>query len=462
MSTAPQGLALGRFGRLARKELTEILRDRRTVLTLLLMPLLLYPLLSVAFRQFLLSGAIDSATPKYRIGVFSEEEGSSIFHFLAEGENSLQQRGAFRGEGPAPRPDAGIRPNLEQLVTSDLEGAVRHGDLDVGMRLDPPGPFREGNHTRLAVDLKLIYREDSVSGLDAMHYVERLCREANVRFLARKLEAAGIEQRAEAVRPVLEPISERTAGHSRVFAVLVPLILILMTITGAVYPAIDLTAGERERGTLEVLIAAPVPRWALLGAKYVAVVTVAVLTALVNLASMSVTLWASGLSQVFIDEKGLTIWLLPEIFGLLLLLAAFFSGVLLALTSFARSFKEAQAYLIPVMLASLLPGMIGLVPNLRLEGPLAVVPLINIVLLARDLLEGVASPVAAGVVVLTTALYAVAAVAVAARTFGAEAVLYSQEGGWGDLLSRPRRPKSAASASGALLLLALLFPASMR
>ena len=82
-------------------------------------------------------------------------------------------------------------------------------------------------------------------------------------------------------------------------ATLVPLVLILMTITGAVYPAIDLTAGERERGTLETLIAAPISRMALLFAKYVAVLTVAVLTALVNLVAMTVTIVSSSLRPAF-------------------------------------------------------------------------------------------------------------------------------------------------------------------
>ena len=79
-------------------------------------------------------------------------------------------------------------------------------------------------------------------------------------------------------------------------AALIPLILVLMTVTGAVYPAIDLTAGERERGTLETLIAAPVPRLGLLMAKYVAVLTVALLTALVNLAGMTITAHSTGLA----------------------------------------------------------------------------------------------------------------------------------------------------------------------
>jgi sodium transport system permease protein len=466
MSSIPSGLALGRFARLARKELAEILRDRRTVLTLLLMPLLLYPLLSVAFRQFLISGAVGTQAPKYQIGFRSEAEMTAVWDYLSIGEEGLERRGAFVVTDATARPDAIRKPILNARIAADVEADVASGVYDVGVRTQPPGAFRPrpGDRRRagrdLAIELELIYRDDTASGLNAVYYIERLCREANVQFLAQRLHSLGIEQRAEPVRPVLISLPGPEGNRSRVFAVLVPLILILMTITGAVYPAIDLTAGERERGTLEVLIAAPVPRWALLGAKYVAVVTIAVLTALVNLASMVVTLWASGLGQVFIDQNSLSIWLLPQVFGLLLLLAAFFSGVLLAITSFARSFKEAQAYLIPLMLASLMPGMIGLVPGLRLEGPLAVVPLINIVLLARDLLAGVASPLAAAVVVLTTALYAVAAVAVAARTFGAEAVLYAQEGGWSELFRRPLTPQSAATASGALLCLALMFPAS--
>src|SRR5436305_3597973 len=103
---------------------------------------------------------------------------------------------------------------------------------------------------------------------------------------------------------------------------------------------------------------------------------------------MMLTLVFSGLSQVLFAGGGLTLLLALQLFGLLLLFALIFSAVLLSLTSFARSFKEAQAYLIPLMLASLGPGLIGMVPNLHLEGFLAVAPLVNIVLLGRDLLHG--------------------------------------------------------------------------
>src|SRR5204863_6241947 len=127
-----------------------------------------------------------------------------------------------------------------------------------------------------------------------------------------------LEPKVALLRLTRTPVAV-TGGDSMIsLAALVPLILILMTITGAVYPAIDLTAGERERGTLEVLVAAPIPRLGLLFAKYVAVVAVALLTALVNLGSMTVTLVLTGLASRF---GGLSVVTLVEVFGLLVLFA---------------------------------------------------------------------------------------------------------------------------------------------
>src|SRR5207237_9347303 len=140
-----------------------------------------------------------------------------------------------------------------------------------------------------------------------------------------------------------------------------------------------------------------------------------VLTAVVNLVSMVVTLHVSGLARQLLGEGGLSLLLIVQLFGLLLLFAAFFSAVLLSLTSFARSFKEAQAYLIPLMLGSLGPGVLAMLPGLRLRADLAVLPLVNVVLLARDVFQGSADPLLAAVVVVTTLLYALAALALAAR-----------------------------------------------
>jgi ABC-2 type transport system permease protein/sodium transport system permease protein len=311
--------------------------------------------------------------------------------------------------------------------------------VDIGIRTRPAGGFELRLDRNAAVDWEILYREDSVVGLEAMRYLETACAAANARFLSLRLRMLRIRQRDMPVRPMPTAVRDPRPRKPTLLPGLVPLILILMTITGAVYPAIDVTAGERERGTLEILAAAPVRRLDLLFAKYVAVFTVATLTALVNLGSMATTLYVSGVGARLFRAENLSPLVFAQVLALLLLFAAFFSAVLLVLTSFARSFKEAQAYLVPLMLLALMPGILSLVPGLPLQGPLALVPLLNIALLTHDLLEGSASPGIAVIVVASTALYGVAALALAARIFGAEAVLYSQSAGWSDLFRRPRR-----------------------
>jgi ABC-2 type transport system permease protein/sodium transport system permease protein len=129
------------------------------------------------------------------------------------------------------------------------------------------------------------------------------------------------------------------------------------------------------------------------------------------------------------------------------------------LTSFARSFKEAQVYLIPLMVLSLTPGLLSLMPGLAFSGLLAATPLINVVLLARDIFQGAVDPVLAGVAVASTVLYALAAIAAAARVFGGDAIVCGSRGVWSDLFRRPTRPSSAPSMATASFCLALIFPA---
>jgi ABC-2 type transport system permease protein/sodium transport system permease protein len=442
-----------RLTRLARKEISEILRDRRTVLTLVLMPLLLYPVMSLAFRQYFLAAKADLVDddlggPAYTIA-FADGDSLTGFANLIGFTNEILRR-----KNPKLTPQD--VPKIVPFATSDIDAALRGNKAQLGVRLKKVRDYQPSGDRRW--DYQLIYLENSAVSRDVLRYVEERMALANGVYLLTRINISGAAKPVHAVTFAKEALTASEDGQEFSYlAALVPLILILMTITGAVYPAIDLTAGERERGTLEILCAAPVPRVGLLFAKYVAVVVVAVLTALVNLAAMTVTLSVSGLWAAVFKNVTLTPALVLEIFLLLLLFAAFFSAVLLCLTSFARSFKEAQAYLIPLMLVSLAPGVMALLPGIKLNGLLALAPLINIVLLARDLFDGTAEGPLAVLVVVSTLVYAAGAIAVAARLFGAEAVLYSEQGSWGDLLRRPAQPRPVPSVGGALFCQAMIF-----
>ncbi|MBC8870665.1 MAG: CPBP family intramembrane metalloprotease [Planctomycetes bacterium] len=451
-----------RFGRLCLKELRETLRDRRTIVTLVLMPLLVYPLLTMAFQRFLVTSFETSR--EFHIGLSSEETAARIKPLVALGELVLKNEDAGRAKEIAnkaapsmPMAAVDLEPHIQWKTGSNLEQRVEDGSLDLAILLKESDPADASPQRIAPLTCEIVHRADSATSKSALEYVQRRLRAANEHLLREKLRKLGSE-------PTLSvQAGDRAVGDSGTMlsvTTLIPLVLILMTITGAVYPAIDLTAGERERGTLEALMAAPVPRLGLLAGKYVAVLTVALLTAGANLVAMTVMLTSTGLGTILFGPAGLSPLVLVQVFALLILFAAFFSAILLAVTSFARSFKEAQAYLIPLMLLALAPGVMSLMPELEFNRTWAVTPLVNIVLLARDVFKGTADPGLAAVAVLSTALYAVAAIALAARVFGTDALLYGSEASWSDLFHRPAHDRDAASFAGAMFCMAILFPCS--
>lgn len=575
--------SVGRLLRLCLKELREILRDRRTVFTLVMMPVLLYPLLSIAFYKYLLSTsesanriqlligvesmaglaeldrylefadsmpdarqAGSGVAPKNPQGAVSQSPETQVTGPQAQGQAQSQAQGspsaAPSAQGtsvndPPGSPGKGLQPLQESppevtseptggglakslgvgalgtagssgapgssgtagvstpgdprvpgtaaapgsaatgepakerdpnapriIVVSNLKQAVAEGKVDLGVAIPPqvepalPNGFRP-------IRCQLIYRKQSPLSFEALNYVEGRLQRLNDIYVNRLLTDRLVRFHLsrfgfKAELPAQLTRDEVPGRELSTFSIgtLIPLILILMTVTGAVYPAIDLTAGERERGTMETLMATPVPRMGLLAAKYVAVLTVAMLTATVNLLAMSLTLWATGMDEQAFGPAGLSWGIAGQTFALLLLFAAFFSAILVALTSFARSFKEAQAYLIPIMLLALAPGVLSLMPGLKFNGVLAITPLVNIVLLARDLFQGQVDPVLATAAVLSTSFYALAALALAAHIFGTDAILYGSHASWSDLLRPPTQRRRSATMAEAMFCLALVFP----
>lgn len=454
---------VGRLARLSLKELRETLRDRRTIVTLVVMPLVLYPILALVFQRFLFTSlTTQGTTEEYVIGVDSNESLVQLTRQLELGEAALRakqpevtsnKRSEGGEEDVRPKVMLGVFPvgTAKRSVTD----AIIHVAVIAKKKVSEVDRDDEGVERPLTWELH--YRSGSTMSENAARYVETLIQAYSESQLDVQLRGLGVQADLMAT-------SERHAidfSGAPVFslAALIPLILVLMTVTGAVYPAIDLTAGERERGTLEMLIAAPVPRVGLLLAKYVAVLAVALLTALVNLTGMAITSHSTGLNVSLFGGAGLSLPVVIKVLLLLGLFAAFFSAVLLAITSCARSFKEAQAYIIPLMLLCLVPGVICLMPSLQFTGTLAVVPLVNIVLLARDLLEGSVNPLLASVAVVSTMFYVVAAIGVAAQIFGTDAILYGSQSTWSDIFRRPNSTSPTASLPAAAFALAIMFPA---
>ena len=386
------------------KELRETLRDRRTLAVMILFPLVVYPLISLAMAQVMASKqAADEARPS-RVAVVAAESGvpASELDGLRSRLGPPGVTSRFTVRPPSTAVDA---PSAEADLAADRLDAV----VELG------GPVAAG---AVARKVRLLY--------DATRSSSETARDRLESVLTMALPAGCSP--SYAVAPT--SIAPRIAVGGYVLSKIIPLIVVLMTMLGAFYPAIDITAGERERGTLETLLSSPVHRFDLMTGKVLAVAVLAALTGILNIASMSITV-AEGAKLAGAGQALSIPWTRAALTVLMVLPAAFlFAAVMVAIGALARGFKEAQTLLTPVYLLCFTPSLIASVAEFRLEGLVALVPGTNLTLLARDLMLGQAHLHLGGVVatLVSTVLFGALALSFAARLYDSERLLSASDG----------------------------------
>lgn len=389
-----------------RKELVDMLRDKRTLAAMIGLPLLLYPALFIFGSQAALmqQGRILDAQSPIAIVAHDAE--------LLEEWLSRDSRLVVR-ESSDPTADLALR-RLHAIIRADdnFEKQVRGGGTGK-VRVEYDASESASQEAARRVVETLEKRFDSL-------LVERLQRMGLSQEFANPLEVGKVN------------IAPSTKTTGALLGMLTPLVMILMLGVGAFYPAIDLTAGEKERGTFETLLSTPARSMEILVGKFLAVFSLAIITGLVNLGSMTATL-AFQLTQLEDEIGEFSLRIPPENVLLLLValvpLAFFVSAVMMTIAVMARSFREAQSLLTPFLILLLFPAALAAVPGTRLTTATQFAPVANIALLFKDLMTDQANLQAAAMVLLSTSIYALLALALASRVFRREDVVLSVEVG---------------------------------
>ncbi|HEX2188236.1 MAG TPA: ABC transporter permease subunit/CPBP intramembrane protease [Longimicrobiaceae bacterium] len=381
------------------KELRETLRDRRTLMMMVVFPIFLYPVLFVLMQQLALFGQKSLESEPVRVVVSGSPEAAA---FLAR--------------------DTALR-----VVAASVpaERAVGAGEAEAAVVL---APAPEGGTGAALV----LYDGSSDRSQYARDLVGDRLDAWSDTVLARRLAARGLP--ASFARPLAVADSSvataRQVGGYTLGRIL-PLVLILMTVLGAFYPAIDLAAGEKERGTLETLLTAPVPAREIVAGKFAAVAIIGFSAAALNLGSMLLTfqsgvfsLQAAGMGEFSIPASAVLV-----ILAMLFPLAVLFSALFLGIAVRSQSFKEAQNALTPVYIVSFLPAVLATVPGISFTPAVAVVPVAGVAFLFRGLLQGDAPLLPSALALASTAVYALLALRFAARNFGREEVLFGTGSG---------------------------------
>jgi len=401
---------------LLKKELTDSLRDRRTLAMLLLMPVLLYPTLLLAIGGITLAGKERLKKKELTVAVASADAA------------------AFLAERPLP-----AYTHYQRVDRAQAEAQLR--EKKVWAIVDaPPGSHQqvqEGGQATVTV----LYTERHDESAEALHRLKDVLEEVNRGALEVRLAEAKLpESFAEPVLTQAKDIDFDQNLGPLIASKILPSLLIMMLFIGAFYPAIDVTAGEKERGTLETLLVSPVRPMEVMAAKYLTVSIISVAAAVANLLAMALT-FSFGISLGTAKSAAVTLdaTQLLTMAACLLPAALMVSGVSLAIASLARSFKEAQSLLTPVMLIAIFPGMAAMVPGVELNNWTALVPLLNLALLVKAVVLGTAAFVPVLITCAVIALCALAGLKLAANAFVSEALRFGGADNWRELF-RVRRP----------------------
>jgi sodium transport system permease protein len=399
---------LRNIGIVYRKELVDSLRDRRTVISMVAVPLLLMPLLTIGVGVILVRQVGRAMEEIPQVMILGGQDSPSV---RAELEKLKDVKIVPE------RPDY-----ADEISNKQIRAAVEI----------PPG-FDSKLAAGGPMTVKIyMYEGEMKSGFGADR-LQKFFRDLRDRTVKGNLEAHQLPEslihpfdiREQNVAP-----AEKVGGA--VLGGIVPYFVILLCLTGAMYPAMDLTAGEKERGTIETILCSPVSRTHLVLGKFLTVLTASIATAILSLASMSVSFsvekqlliglahgTADSALQVTISGKAVA-----SIFLVVLPLAVFFSAALLALSLFAKSFKEAQSYLSPLMIIVVLPAVAALLPGVELTMPLALVPVLNTSLVSKEIITGTYHWFYIALIFVSSSIYAAIAITIAVKLFQREDVLF--------------------------------------
>ncbi|HEX5307116.1 MAG TPA: ABC transporter permease [Dyella sp.] len=343
------------------KEVRENLRDRRTLTSAFLTGPLLTPLMFVMLINFTINRELDKAEAPLKVPVIGAEYAPNLVNALKVG-------------GVLPQP-----------AIADPEAAVRNQEVDLALRIraDYPKAWRKGE----PVQVELIY--DS-SQRDASTPVERVTNliEGYARMQgAMRLVARGLSPAT--ANPVLVAKRDQATAQSRAVLVfnILPYLFVLTIFIGGMYLAIDLTAGERERQSLEPLFANPVARWKIFLGKLAAICAF-------SAASLVICLVAFAVIGRFIpaEKLGMELELGPSFGARVLLLQLPLIVLLAALQSlvaaFAKSYREAQTYVSLLMMVPILPSVVLMVMPIKAQDWMYAVPLLGQHLGILDLVRG--------------------------------------------------------------------------
>ena len=398
------------------KELRDSLRDRRTLMSMIIIPALVMPLLTFGIGKVATTVISKARDEIPSIVILGGEDSPGVVAQLSATKKF-------------------------KIVTDAADYKQRIADKKLRAAIQLPAGFEAGLKSGAAPAVTIYHYEGELKSQFGVNEIEKFLRELRDKTVSERLAekslpatfARPFEFKRENVAP-----PEKVGGN--LIGGFVPYLIIILCFSGAMYPAMDLTAGEKERGTMETLLCSPVARVDIVIGKFLMVLTGSLSAMGFMLLSMGTTAFLAGsflgggartqalaAAQAqsptsiipMIDPVGL-LGVLAMVFPV----AVLFAAVAFTVALFAKSYKEAQSYLAPLMIVVIMPAVIGMLPGIDLNARLALVPLLNLSLVCKEMLSGVWHWNYIAIIFGSSCVYAAVALALAVRMFSREDVIF--------------------------------------
>jgi len=382
-----------------RKELIDTLRDRRTLFAMILFPLILMPAIFSISASFSSGQVVDAQEKKLRVALTSNDNGAELVKRLKR------------------RKDMTL---YESISPDEYRDLIRADSIDLAIIVQEDFDSKITSGQTGGLELFFNSTENNIISTRLQKTIDGLQDD----IIAQRLQALGSD--ASIINPIQlnkQDVYSNEESVGKAIGGFLPYLFVLFCLMGAMYPAIDLFTGEKERGTLETILTVPASRFEILLGKMGVVVLGGVMSGVLTIVGMYAAVKLSpDIPDVFVNV--ISNVLDPKSIGMIVLLlvplTVFFAGLLIPASIYAKSFKEAQSTIQPALILVIIPLAIGMMPGIKLTFLTALIPVLNVALASKEIVAGTIDYGLLAVVFISLIALAGLGIALCVRWFGQE------------------------------------------
>jgi len=361
-----------KFLTIAKKELTDITRDRRTIIMMIVLPFVLIPGLFGVVYTIQSQQAEKATEQQMKVSFFGQEYAPELYQAFADLDKAII---------------------LDQIPADSVDSYIQNEYLDAAIYVNRE--YQESIDQNKQAPIIIKFKGTDSFGITRDRIKSLLTAQEN-QIITKRMNQLNLKPDiVKAYQIEYKDVASTQEKLGKFVGGFLPYFFIIFGFMGAMYPALDLGAGEKERGTLETILSSPATRLDVVLGKFLVVMLAAITTAFIALGGMYLGIqtfpdiepWVLEVVNVILSAKTVILMM-----SLIIPISAFFSALLLGLSIYAKSFKEAQSIVGPLNIAIIFPALIGTLPGIELNAVTSLIPILNVSLASKDIIAGTINP----------------------------------------------------------------------